>query len=216
MNLNSKYFDCIRVKPDADRLRRERLPRCDWEGCKESGPHPAPCGRGREGQYFNFCLDHVRQYNKSYNYFAGMSDDEVASFQKDTVTGNRPTWGMGVNAWAKAAAASAAHLYGERRRPRNGFANGFGINDAFGLFGKLGGDRHVENDDNRRPIRNVERKCLRALGLDDTASAKQIKASYKALVKLHHPDRNGGDRRSEDKLRDVIQAYNYLRQVGLC
>ena len=63
---------------------------------------------------------------------------------------------------------------------------------------------------------NVERKCLRALGLDETASPKEIKASYKALVKLHHPDRNGGDRRSEDKLRDVIQAYNYLRQVGLC
>ena len=53
------------------------------------------------------------------------------------------------------------------------------------------------------------------LNLEDTATKAEIKARFKDLVKRHHPDRNGGDRRSEDKLREVIQAYNYLRQAGL-
>ena len=69
MNLNSKYFDSIRVKPDEDRRLREKHPPCGWKGCSEPALYPAPKGRGKEGQYLLFCLDHVRQYNKSYNYF---------------------------------------------------------------------------------------------------------------------------------------------------
>jgi DnaJ-class molecular chaperone len=66
-----------------------------------------------------------------------------------------------------------------------------------------------------RVLRRAERKCLRQLNLEDTATKAEVKARFKDLVKRHHPDRNGGDRRSEDKLREVIQAYNYLRQAGL-
>ena len=57
-------------------------------------------GRGRDGEYYNFCVDHVRQYNHSYNYFDGMSDVEVDEFRKDAITGHRPTWKSGANAWA--------------------------------------------------------------------------------------------------------------------
>lgn len=211
MKLDSKYFDCIRVKPDEDRLSRELYPPCEWEGCTRPGRHPAPRGRGREGQYFHFCLEHVRQYNKSYNYFAGMTDDEIANFQKNTVTGERPTWSMGVNSWAR-----PANGYGRFGTRPAGFAHSFTVRDPFGVFGAYQRREGAETAKPRRPIRNAERRCLRALGLDETASRDEIKASFKALVKLHHPDSNGGDRRSEDKLRDVIQAYNYLRQVGLC
>jgi len=97
MNMKSKYFDCIRVKPDQDRLLREKSTDCEWPGCKNPGQHPAPRGRGREGEYFNFCTVHVREYNKSYNYFNGMSDKDVAAFQKANLTGHRPTWGMSTN-----------------------------------------------------------------------------------------------------------------------
>ena len=162
-------------------------------------------GRGREGQYFNFCLDHVRQYNKSYNYFDGMSDDEVASYQKASVTGHRPTWSMGGRRGAR-----------PREDAPPGFMHGFSVDDAFGFFGRptIGGE--ARGYAGARPIRRAERKCLTALDLDETASAREIKLRYKALVKRHHPDANGGDRRSEDKLREVIQAYNYLKQAGLC
>ena len=69
--------------------------------------------------------------------------------------------------------------------------------------------------ENRRQLRPLERKSLEALHLSEGAAREEIKARFKELVKRHHPDSNGGDTRSEDKLREIIQAYNYLKQAGL-
>jgi DnaJ-class molecular chaperone len=66
-----------------------------------------------------------------------------------------------------------------------------------------------------RPIRNAERKALDTLGLDAGVTPQQVKAKFKELVKRHHPDANGGDRSTEDRLVEIIQAYNYLKSVGL-
>ena len=65
-------------------------------------------------------------------------------------------------------------------------------------------------------MRNAERKALDTLGLEGTPTAPDIKARFKLLVKRHHPDANGGDRTSEDRLREIIQAYNYLKSAGFC
>jgi curved DNA-binding protein CbpA len=211
MKLDSKYLDSIRVKPDADRMNRQQMPKCNWPGCEKPGCYRAPKGRGMEGAYFLFCLDHVRDYNKSYNYFSGMSDADVASYQKSSMTGHRPTWTSGVNAWAATGFRSAAQSH------MPGYQSDFTTQDPFGLFGAAG--RHAQSEETvgeKRAIRNAERKSLRALDLGDDASPAEIKARFKALVKLHHPDGNGGDRGSEDKLREVIQAYNYLKQAGFC
>jgi DnaJ-class molecular chaperone len=67
----------------------------------------------------------------------------------------------------------------------------------------------------RRPLKPIEKKSLDALHLPHAATKAEIKARFKELVKRHHPDSNGGDTRSEDKLREIIQAYNYLKQAGL-
>ena len=64
-------------------------------------------------------------------------------------------------------------------------------------------------------MKPLERKALEALSLDEGADRQRIKARFKELVKRHHPDANGGDKRSENKLREIIQAYNYLKQAGL-
>ena len=99
MKLDSKYFDSIRVAPKRQRAEqaREERPCCQWKGCRSPGLYRAPRGRGRDGQYYIFCIDHVRQYNASYNYFDGMNDREVEDFQKDALTGHRPTWNVGLN-----------------------------------------------------------------------------------------------------------------------
>ncbi len=208
MKLDSKFFDRLRVKPEDNRLMHETTPTCDWEDCVELGLYPAPKGRGKEGQYHRYCLEHVRQYNKTYNYFAGMPDEEVAQHQKADLTGHRPTWFVGVNSWGKnrfARAAAAA---------RRGMGYSFGTEDPLNVFreDQANGAPKAEPV---RPLRRLERKCLRQLNLEDGATKAEVKARFKDLVKMHHPDRNGGDRRSEDKLREVIQAYNYLRQAGL-
>ena len=208
MKLDSKFFDRLRVKPDVNRLLRDSCPACEWRGCQEPGLYPAPKGRGQEGTYHRFCLDHVRQYNKTYNYFAGLPDEDVVKHQKDDTTGHRPTWSMGVNAWARHRAARKG------ARP-NGFASRFTTKDPFGLFGDRGPGRKLPNGEPERPLRRAERKCLRQLNLEDAATKADVKARFKELVKRFHPDRNAGDRASEDKLREVIQAYNYLRQAGL-
>ncbi len=209
MKLNSKYFDCIRVKPEEDRTAPDETPTCEWPGCRHPGEHPAPRGRGREGQYFNFCTAHVREYNKSYNYFNGMSDQDVAAFQKANLTGHRPTWSVSTNGRKRASQDGSAG------KP-DAFMHGFGVDDPLGVLGKATGTEGPRDYETAKPIRKAERKCLRALDLDSRATGNEIKTRFKLLVKRHHPDHNGGDRRSEDKLREVIQAYNYLKEAGLC
>lgn len=208
MKLDSKFFDRLRVKPDENRLLRDACPKCEWEGCNEPGLYPAPKGRGLEGQYHRYCLDHVREYNKSYNYFSGMPDEEMVQHQKNDATGNRPTWFVGVNSWSK-------NRSRKRGRPSGGYAYRFETHDPFGLFGEGTPGGHKPGAAPRRPLKRLERKALRQLNLEDNATKADIKARFKELVKRLHPDHNQGDRSSEDKLREVIQAYNYLRQAGL-
>ncbi len=188
------------------RWKRPTWPQCEANGCGHAGGFRAPKGRGREGQYYNFCLDHVREYNKSYNYFAGMPDSEVANYQRSAATGHRPTWTMGVNRSGGDAADA-----GTTR-----FAWSGAFSDPFDLFG--GGSERSEpkSEPVRRPLRNLERRSFAALDLEGDESGSEIKARYKALVKQLHPDANGGDRSSEDRLRQIIQAYHYLRSVGFC
>ncbi len=206
MKLDSKLFDHLRVKPDEDRRLRETSPKCDWDGCDQPGLYPAPKGRGLEGQYHRYCLDHVRAYNKGYNYFSGVPDDDVVAQQKADQTGDRPTWFVGVNAWAKSRKARGGR--------RGGYAHRFETRDPFGLFGEHAPAGEAPGK-RVRPLKRLERKALRQMNLEDDATSGDVKARFKELVKRLHPDQNNGDRSSEDKLREVIQAYNYLRQAGL-
>lgn len=202
MKLDSKYFDRIRVKPEEDRRRRVEEPGCEWPGCSQRGAYRAPKGRDREKEYHTFCLGHVREYNKQYNYFAGMTDADLSSWREQAHTGHRPTWRLGENSWASS----------NGGRFRNARTAGNGFRDPHGLFGEDGDEPARE----RRAVRNAELKALHTLGLDEQATPDQIKSQYKTLIKRLHPDANGGSRATEDKLREVINAYDYLRTAGYC
>jgi hypothetical protein len=139
----------------------------------------------------------VREYNQSYNFFAGMSDAAVMAYQKDALTGHRPTWKMGTG---KGTARPDLRAFGTHA-------------DPFGLFGE-GVRAEQQARAEARPIRNAERKALDSLGLEVGATPQQVKMRFKELVKRHHPDANGGDRSTEDRLVEIIQSYNYLKSVG--
>ena len=201
----SKYFEKIRVRPDPEAELKSRAPRCQWDGCGEAGTHRAPVGRMKEGEYFKFCFDHVREYNKGFNYFSGLPDTEIARYQKEALTGHRPTWKMGANGMTRSSPDMA-----QMRSGRAGYYNR--MRDPFNLFD---GPRDPRQPRERK-TKPLEAKALETLGLDAKASGKDIKARYKELVKRHHPDANGGDRGSEDRFRDVLQAYRVLKQAGLC
>jgi curved DNA-binding protein CbpA len=209
MKFDSPLFDRIRVKRERNQPLSASVPACQWAGCDRPGTHRAPKGRGREGEYWRYCLDHVRAYNHSYNYFAGLSDDDVIAYQKEALTGHRPTWRMGMNASRRAGGAPSGE--------HSGRGAGFTWHDPFGFFGGAGErERPHPEVPEGRTVRNAERKAFEALGLEVDASAAEIKARFKELVKRHHPDTHGGDRSFEDRLRAVIQSYNYLKTVGFC
>jgi hypothetical protein len=203
MKFDSPLFDRIRVKPSEDRRRNADTPCCEWKGCANAATHRAPKGRNRENEYWRFCLDHVREYNASYNYFSGMSEDAVLRYQKDAITGHRPTWKMGTGK-------NSSPDFG-RQGPHDPF-------NVFREFGARGAEARAkaERVEPPRAVRNAERKALHELGLEVGADKAEIKAKFKLLVKRHHPDANGGDRATEDKLREIIQAYNYLKSTGAC
>ena len=197
MKLDSKYFDGIRIKPAAAKPKGK--PRCEWRGCTKEGGFRAPKGRTHEREFFDFCIDHVREYNKAYNYFSGMPDEDIVAYRDAAATGHRPTWAMG---------SVGSESKDQQSRPK-------AMRNVFGVFEGLGPDFEPEKV-RQRPLKNLERRSFTALNLDGKESREEIKARYKLLVKRLHPDANGGDRGSEDKLREIIQAYKHLKAAGFC
>ena len=207
MNFNSPLFDRIRIRPSCEEPRTQE-PACERPGCAGTGLYRAPKGRGKEGQYWRFCMEHVREYNHSYNYFAGMSDDAVSAFQKDAVIGHRPTWAMGANA------APHTRNRGNAEAPPRDWE----YFDPLGVLRSAGVEqgRQAAPEPKRRRFSGPVRQALDMLGLDDSADAAAIRAQYKALVKRFHPDAHGGDRGFEERLRDIIKAHDTLKAAGLC
>jgi len=204
MGLDSKYFDRIRTRRRRPPEAEPAAPTCQWDGCDKPGVHRAPVGRNAEGQFFLFCFEHVKEYNKGYNYFSGLSDGEIARYQKEAITGHRPTWTVGVNKDARNSPLHSDIRSGAYSRVR----------DPFGFVqGRSGGPRFEPRE---RKLKTLESKAFDTMGLAADATAKDIKGRYKELVKKHHPDANGGDRGSEDRFREVIQAYQLLKQNGFC
>ncbi len=200
----SKYLEGLRIKPDREAAFRERAPCCDWPDCAQPGKHPAPKGRDREGEYFYFCTEHVRRYNKSYNYFSGMADEELREWLERNLTGHRPTWRFAANPFGASARAGA------RARP---FRHVRPWVDPFDLL-----DDDPPREERTRPSRRLPPTvvaALEVLGLGPDATGAQIKARYKKLVKKLHPDANNGSRAMEARLREVINAYQRLRKANM-
>ncbi len=184
------------AKANPERLMSDRLdPRsslraCDRPGCAESGEYRAPRSRDRLDDYYWFCLEHVREYNKSWNYYSGMSDAEVEADLRRSTTWERPTWRFGA---ADSAGRSTARK----------------VRDPFGFFE----DEAEERRPTRPSIHSPEGRALAVMGLDPPLTLEQLKRRYKELVKKHHPDANGGDRGAEERLKSINEAYTTLRRL---
>ena len=211
--MTSDFFDSIRIAPRKKRglegtkeAREEMKARadakpCSWDGCVNTGKHRAPGLsnangglNGKDTSYRWFCDKHIKEFNANYDFFQGMTAAEVAKFQREGLTGHRPTWGLGVN---------AAPNYSQGF-DKKGKRAGAALRD-----GPEGGPR-------RPRLKPLQQQALHTLELEETATLSEIKSRYKELVKRHHPDANGGDRSAEERLRKVIQAYDYLRKSGFC
>jgi DnaJ domain len=170
---------------------------CDHPGCLAGGDYRAPKSRLDLRDYYWFCLEHVRAYNSAWNYYAGMSDNEIeAEIRHDTVW-QRPSWRLGVR-----------HGPGYTERIRDYFGVFSGGAEGAHERGRHNGDR------GRDPVHralSAREQALAVFELEQPFTLAGLKARYKILVKLHHPDAHGGDKAAEEKLKIINQAYATLK-----
>ena len=167
--------------------------RCGVPGCSEPGEFRAPLVAGDfdgPGRWHYLCLEHVRAHNSRYNYFAGMSPDEISAAQSPIAgweRASRPFASLGADpppAWSDFA------------DPLDAIAARFRRDVARGVV-----DRFTPG----------EREALGVMGLKDDVDRLTLRQRYSELVRRYHPDRNGGDRSLEAKLGKVIAAYQTLK-----
>lgn len=169
-------------------LRRPILLQCDMPGCDAHGDYRAPKDRGLR-EYYRFCLDHVREYNAAWNFFAGMSDNEMQDAAVNSLYGDRPTWRYDVDGMAETLRRKAWQTYHftDKEPPRAESAR-----------------RKIEE-------KTPEAEALLVLGLEPPVTLEDIKLRYKMLVKKYHPDLNAGCKDSEELLKSVNMAYTILK-----
>ena len=171
---------------------------CAVAGCEAPGEFRAPAEEGARagfdgpGQWRWMCLNHVRQFNAGYNFFNGMSAEEITAQQ-------RPYAG-----WERETRAFA----GVGPAPR--WADFADPLDA--IQARFRRDRTPERKDGK-PLSEGDRRALKVLGLEPDADRRDLRQRYAELVRRYHPDRNGGDRTHEKALQDVIEAYTRLKSA---
>jgi hypothetical protein len=170
---------------------------CDHPGCAAGGEFRAPRSRIELDSYLWFCLDHVRAYNAAWNYYAGMSEREIeAEIRRDTVW-QRPSWKLGQR-----------HGPAYEARVRDPFDLDTGRDRRPGAGGRANGT--IGGGASARAA-SVRDQALAVFDLDPPFTQTSLKARYKVLVKLHHPDAHGGDKAAEEKLKIINQAYTTLK-----
>lgn len=164
---------------------------CDHPGCRETGEFRAPRSRQSLNDFYWFCLEHVRSYNASWDFYRGMSATEIEASRRADIVGNRPTWPLG------------------QRGPQNHDLGNEALRQAFRRFYVF---EEEEAPRTKRPP-TPEEEALAVLELAPGADLPAVKARYKALVKRHHPDANGGDKAAEERLKLINQAYTFLKNL---
>jgi curved DNA-binding protein CbpA len=161
---------------------------CEHPGCMEAGLHRAPRARNRPGEYIWFCLEHVRAYNQSWDWFSGMSADEIYDQRRRDQTWDRPTWAF--------TGPGSRHFH-----------------DPFDLFEEEREETRHRREARRARARTEEDRALAELDLTAPATLDDVKTRYKFLVKRLHPDANGGDIQAEERLKTVNRAYSTLKRL---
>ncbi|MFI4973605.1 MAG: J domain-containing protein [Caulobacterales bacterium] len=202
-------FVDIRVRPpkpddaeaEATLFVKEGERACDHAGCRHAATTRAPKSRDLMDEHYWFCQSHAAEYNRNWNFFAGMSDEQIRARQHEEMfTGGRPTWSLNAGRGMREAAAAASR--------------GF-FRDAFGIFGPGKAQTDAERAAYDKKLGKLERNALADLDLDATADGPKIRARYTELLKRCHPDVNGGDRSAEHKLQRVIKAFRTLQKAKL-
>ena len=173
---------------------------CEAPGCREAGefraPGRRPHGFDGPGEWRWFCLDHVREFNAGYDWFAGMTPEEILAAQHPVHGWDRQT-----RAFSPTAGIDAAPRWADFSDPLEA------------ISARARARKPAERQDGR-PVTAEERRALDTMGLALDATRHDLRSRYSDLVRRYHPDRNGGDRSFEAKLQAVVEAYQLLRKAA--
>ena len=194
MRPSPKYFNNLRIKPK--NLSKKRP--CDYGGCNEHGEFQA---KTKSAAKFFYCLNHIKEFNKNYNFFEGMNEEEIIDYQISAIIGHRPTWKSGTNPHAN---------YFSKFAKNDGSA----FDDPFDLFEKDKTSKYERQSKIKKG--KISEKAYKLLDFSSLSSKSDIRKKFKEVVKSLHPDTNGGDNSQEDLLKEVISAYKTLKSQGHC
>ncbi|QFT81423.1 chaperone protein DnaJ [Roseovarius sp. THAF27] len=165
---------------------------CDKEGCDKPGVYRAPKAPDVLDDYYWFCQEHVREYNTKWNFFDGTTEAEMnAQMSSDKV------WERKTKAFNDPEARAWARL---------------GIEDPHQVLGGNATQNPGKNRGGQRKLPPTERRAIEILEANEHASKAEIRKAYKALIKVLHPDINGGDRSQEEQLQQVVWAWDQIKQ----
>ena len=156
---------------------------CDQDGCEQAGEFRAPKSPHRLHEYYWFCLDHVREYNKEWDFYRGMSAEEIEASRVSDITWNRPSWPVG--GW---------HSLLESARYFDGI------------------DPLLKPSPRPSSLPRPVQNALDALELTLPLTVETLKKQYKKLVKRYHPDLNPNDKEAEERLKKINEAYQVVKK----
>jgi len=162
---------------------------CEWKKCKEVGRYKAPTDKNNSKKFQLLCKEHIKLFNSSWNYFEGMSQDEIVNFLRSDITWHRPTQKFG----------SADNFF-------NMLWNN-ALNDKFKILED--GEIYIKN----KKLCEKDKDAFKILGLEFSSDWKTIQSKFKTLVKRFHPDKHAGDKQYEDKLKKITLAYTHLKMT---
>ncbi|MEV8467703.1 DnaJ domain-containing protein [Fluviibacterium sp. DFM31] len=167
---------------------------CEHDGCDLAGQYRAPKSPDHLDEYLWFCKDHVREYNLKWNFFNGSTEEEMnAQIDKDRVW-DRPTKPFGKpseeqRAWSR-----------------------LGVDDPHQVLGENATQNPGKSITGTRRLPPTERRALEILEAKDHWTKIEIRKQYRSLIKILHPDMNGGDRSDEDRLQEVVWAWDQIKE----
>ncbi len=166
--------------------------KCDSNICNEKGEYRAPKSRIKLNEYFYFCLNHIKEYNKSWDFYKGMTVDQIEGSMRNDTVWDRPSW----------------PLKGNYR----GFFDEFNkyTNDFIKTEDNKINDNYFKNKLHDEKLTIEDTKALKNLDLEMPISLEKIKKNYKKLVKIFHPDVNGNNKKAEEKFKQINESYKLL------
>lgn len=166
---------------------------CEHPGCEEQGQYRAPRSPDHLDEYLWFCKDHVREYNLKWNFFNGATEEEMdEQANKDRV------WERETQTFRSAA---------EQRAWSR-----LGVDDPHQVLGANATQNPGKQTSGTRRLPPTERRAIEILEAKDNWSKADVRKAYKALIKVLHPDMNGGDRSQEEQLQEVVWAWDQIKE----